>query len=126
MTTLMGLGRNVVVMVGLFGTITSISSIRNVERIALYSLMTRTTILNKNTTISIGETEGRCLVKIGKMMLLPLAKDSVRQRKPSGKIRRKGKPKMLRMPPTKRPSVRKYSMSSMSFSTSRGRPRSRE
>ena len=118
----MALGRSAVVMVGLSGTITSI---KNDVRIVPYSQMMRTTIVKKNTTTSIGEmTGGRSQVK---KMLLMLAGNSVRQRKPFGKTRRRGRLRLRRIVvPTKRRSVRKYSMSLMSSLTSRDKLRSQE
>ena len=118
MTIRMALARSAVVMVGLSGTITST---RNVVEIVPFSQMTRARIVKKNTTISIGEMiEGQSQVK---KMLLMLAGDSVKQRKLSGKMRRKGGPKRQVMPvPTRRRSVRRYSMSLMSSLTSRGKP----
>ena len=117
----MALGKSAVVMVGLSGTITSI---RNDVGIVPYSQMTRTTTAKKNTTTSIGEIGGRSQVK---KMLLMLAGNSVRQRKPSGKTRRRGRLRLRRIKvPTKRRSVRRYSMSLMSSLTSRGKLRSQE
>ena len=118
MTIRMALAKSAVVMEGLSGTITST---RNVVEIVQFSQMTRARIVKKNTTISIGEMiEGQSQVK---KMLLMLAGDSVRQRKPSGKIRSKSGPKRpVMLVPTKRRSVRRYSMSLMSSLTSRGKP----
>ena len=120
MTIRMALAKSAVVMEGLSGTIIST---RNVVEIVQFSQMTRARIVKKNTTISIGEMiEGQSQVKVKKMLLM-LAGDSVRQRKRSGKMRRKGGPKRPVMPmPTKRRSVRRYSMSLMSSLTSRGKP----
>ena len=114
----MGLERSVVVMVGLFGTITNI---RNDVGIVPFSLTTRTgKTQKKNTMISIGEKIiGRCQVVI---LMLTLVGGSVRQRKPSGRIRRRGEPRKLKIK-TRRRSARKYSMSSMNSLTSRGRLR---
>ena len=117
----MALGRSAVVMVGLSGTIISI---RSVVGIVPYSQMTRATTVKKNTTTSIGEIGGRSQVK---KMLLMLAGNSVRQRKPSGKTRRRGRLRRRVVPvPTKRRSVRRYSMSLMSSLTSRGKLPSQE
>ena len=117
----MALGKSAVVMVGLSGTITSI---KNDVRIVPYSQMMRTTIVKKNTTTSIGETGERSQVK---KMLLMLAGNSVRQRKPFGKTRRRGRLRLRRIVvPTKRRSVRRYSMSLMSSLTSRGKLQSQE
>ena len=117
----MGLVRNVVVMVGLLGTITNI---RNDVRIVPSSLTTRTVkTQKKNTMISIGERIiGRCQVVI---LMLMLAGGSVRQRKPSGQIRRRDRPRKLKIK-TRRRSVKKYSMSSMNSLTLRDRLRRRE
>ena len=121
MTIHMGLERSVVVMVGLFGTITNI---RNDVEIVPSSRTTRTVkTQKKNTMISIGERIiEQCQVVI---LILMLAGDSVRQRKPSGQIRRRGKPSKLKLK-TRRRSVKKYSTSSMNSLTSRGRLRRRE
>ena len=117
----MGLERSVVVMVGLLGTITNI---RNDVRIVPSSLTTRTVkTQKKNTMISIGERIiGRCQVVI---LMLMLAGGSVRQRKPSGQIRRRDRPRKLKIK-TRRRSVKKYSMSSMNSLTLRDRLRRRE
>ena len=120
MTIRMALERSAVVMAGLSGTIISI---RNVVGIVPFSQMMKATILKKNTTTSIGEIIEQSRV-VKKTLLVP-AGDSVRQRKHSGMIRRRGKLRMPKVPP-KRRFARKYSTSSMNSLTSRGRPRSQE
>ena len=121
MTIHMGLARSVVVMVGLFGTITNI---RNDVGIVPSSRTTRTgKTQKKNTMISIGE---RIIEQCQDVILmLMLAGGSVRQQKPSGQIRRENSSRKLKIKARRR-SARKYSMSSMNSLTSRGRLRRRE